>query len=97
MKFRTVSVIGAMLLAGCKTDTLADPTQSAEAAKKQCLDGSMPKGTNGCPTAPTTATTTPTPTPTPTPTSTTVLAQSLRGEADIADNFDVSQWLEPGQ
>src|SRR5215210_4308885 len=44
----------------------------------------------------TTVTTPATPTPPPPP-ATTVVATSLAGEADIADNFDASTWLEAGE
>ena len=41
--------------------------------------------------------TTPAPPPAAPPPAPTVVAAGLRGEADIADNFDVSQWLEAGE
>ena len=41
--------------------------------------------------------TTPPPTPAPIPATAAVVAASLAGDADIADNFDVNAWLEPGE
>ena len=95
MKFRTISTICALLLAGCKTDTQA-ADQSAEAMSAAkitiCPDGSSLKGRKSCPT-----TTPPPPTTTVTPTTDTASPNGLAGEAAIADNFDVAQWLEPGE
>jgi len=94
MKFRTIITMCALMLGGCKTDTqAADQSASADALSAGkvtiCPDGSTLKGKKSCPT-----TTSPPPTTTPTDT---VSPNGLAGEADIADNFDVNQWLEPGE
>ena len=92
--------MSAMLLAGCKIDSAAPADSSATAlGKKTCLNGTQPKG-NSCQTS---TTTTPTPTPatavTETPTTGIAVAtpNGLAGELDIADNFDTSTWLIPGE
>ncbi|NUR45063.1 MAG: DUF1996 domain-containing protein [Sphingomonas sp.] len=96
MRIRTVVALCALVLAGCKTETPTD-SSATTLGKKTCLDGTQPKG-NSCAPASSTTTTTPTPTSTPTPTTgTTVVAASLAGAAAIADNFDTSSWLEPGE
>ena len=96
MKRMVLIGMSVLALGGCKITSAAPADDGASAlGKKLCLDGTQPKG-NSC-TSTTTTTTTPIPTPTPPPTTTTVVAASLRGEADIADNFDVSQWLVAGQ
>src|SRR5258708_34611546 len=97
MKFRTLSATTAVLLCGCKIDWTASADSTATAlGKKLCPDGSQMKG-NTCPSS---STSTPTPTPTTTTTTTTtttVVSPSLKGEADIADNFDTSTWIVPGR
>ena len=94
MKFRTIITMCALMLGGCKTETQAtDQSASADALSAGritiCPDGSTLKGKKSCPT-------TNSPPPTTTPTDT-VSPNGLAGEADIADNFDVTQWLEPGE
>src|SRR5690348_13586548 len=95
MKRLTLIALSVIALGGCKISSAAPADSAAtELGKKTCLSGAQPKG-NSCPT--TSVAQTPTPTPTPTPTASTVVAASLAGAAAVADNFDVNQWLEPGE
>ena len=94
MKRLTLIALSVLALGGCKISSAAPADSAAtELGKKTCLNGTQPKG-NSCSTA--TVTQSPTPSPTPAP-SVSVVAPSLAGEAAIADNFDVSQWLQPGE
>ena len=96
MRIRTVVALCALVLAGCKTEAPTD-SSATTLGKKTCLDGTQPKG-NSCTPASSTTTTTTTPTPTPAPTTgTTVVAASLAGATAVADNFDTSAWLQPGE
>src|SRR5437763_11397999 len=99
MKQMTLIAMSALALGGCKITSTAPDSSATALGKKTCLDGTQPKG-NSC----ATTTTTPTPTPTPTPTTTTTSSSTtlpfaspngLKGEFDVADNFDVASTLLP--
>ena len=97
MRIRTIVAISALLLSGCKSDGSATSDTGdglANAKITVCPDGTIIKGNKACPTAPTHP---PSPAPAAAPSTATVLATSLLGAAAIADNFDATTWLEPGE
>ena len=99
MKRLTLIALSVLALGGCKISS-AVPADSAatELGKKTCLNGAQPKGNSCTSTSTSTSTSTPTSTtPTPTTTTTTLVSPTLAGAAVIPDNFDDTQWLEPGE